>query len=175
MKNFVCPMHPEIKGSKGDKCPKCGMNLEPAKSGTWKLAFSATLHCLTGCAIGEVLGMALGAYFNWPNIETIIVSIILAFFFGYSLTLIPLLKSAMSLSKALPLAFASDTVSITIMEIIDNLIMYIIPGAMDAPLNSLFFWTSLAISLILAFLAAWPVNMYLISRGRGHSLVHKAH
>jgi hypothetical protein len=175
MKNFVCPMHPEVHGFKNDKCPKCGMDLVPAKTSLKKLAFSSTLHCLTGCAIGEVLGMALGAYFGRPDIETIIISVALAFFFGYSLTLIPLLKSAMSLSKALPLAFASDTLSITIMEIIDNLIMFIIPGAMSAPLNSVFFWGSLAFSLVLAFLAAWPVNMYLISKGSGHAVVHTRH
>ena len=175
MKNFVCPRHPGVIGSKGDKCPKCGMNLEPKKSGPWKLAFSATLHCLTGCAIGEVMGMSLGAYFGWPDIETIVVSILLAFFFGYALTLIPLIRSSLSLAKALPLAFASDTLSITIMEIVDNLIMYLIPGAMDAPLNSVFFWSSLVSSLEIAFLIAWPVNMYLILRGKGHAVIHNSH
>jgi hypothetical protein len=172
IKNYTCPMHPEVKGSHGDKCPKCGMDLVPKSTGLYKVAFSATLHCLTGCAIGEVLGMLLGTIFGWPNIETIIVSIALAFFFGYSLTMIPLLKSNISFKRALPLAFASDTVSIAIMEIIDNIIMYFIPGAMDAPLNSLFFWVSLFFALTTAFLFAYPVNMYLISKGRGHAVKH---
>ncbi len=166
-------MHPEIKAGKNDKCPKCGMNLVPQQTSLKKVAFSATLHCLTGCAIGEVSGMALGAYFSWPNIETVIVSIILAFFFGYSLTMIPLLKSHLSFKTALALAFASDTTSIAIMEIIDNLIMFVVPGAMDAPLNSLLFWTSLIFALVTAFLFAYPVNMYLISKGRGHAVIHK--
>lgn len=173
MKSYICPMHPEVLGSKGDKCPKCKMDLVPKATSLPKLAFSATAHCLTGCAIGEVLGMTLGTIFNWPNIETIIVSVTLAFFFGYSLTLIPLLRSHVSLSKALPLAFASDTISITIMEIIDNLIMFYIPGAMDAPINSSFFWGSLIFALFIAFWAAYPVNMFLISRGRGHAVIHK--
>jgi hypothetical protein len=140
-----------------------------------KVAFSATLHCLTGCAIGEVLGMVLGTIFGWPNIETIIVSIVLAFIFGYSLTLIPLLRSSISLVRALPLAFASDTFSIATMEIIDNLIMFFIPGAMDAHITSLLFWGSLALSLVIAFLFAYPVNMFLISKGKGHAVIHQYH
>lgn len=175
IKNYVCPMHPEVLGSKSDKCPKCGMSLEPKKTSLFRLTFSATLHCLTGCAIGEVMGMSLGAYFAWPDIETIIVSVLLAFFFGYSLTLIPLINSGLSFTKALPLAFASDTISITIMEIVDNLIMYFIPGAMSAPLNSSFFWLSLASSLAIAFLAAYPANFYLISKGRGKAAVNSHH
>lgn len=168
-------MHPEVEGEKGGACPKCGMDLVPKSTSLYRVAFSATLHCLTGCAIGEVMGMALGSYFNWPDIETIVVSVALAFFFGYLLTIIPLLKASISFKRALPLAFASDTISITIMEIIDNLIMFFIPGAMDAPLNSLFFWGSLVFALIIAFLFAYPVNMLLISKGRGHALAHKHH
>lgn len=175
MKNYTCPMHPEVLGKKGDTCPKCGMNLVPKQTSLARLAFSATLHCLTGCAIGEVSGMALGAYLHWPDIETIIVSVILAFVFGYSLTIIPLLRSSITFKKALPLAFASDTISITIMEIIDNLIMFFIPGAMSAPINSLFFWGSLIFALFVAFLFAYPVNMFLISKGRGHATLHNKH
>lgn len=168
-------MHPEVTSDKPGKCPKCRMNLMPAKTSLRRVAFSATAHCLTGCAIGEVLGMVLGSIFGWPNFETIVVSVLLAFFFGYSLTLIPLLKSSISLKRALPLALAADTISITVMEIIDNLVMFFIPGAMDASVISLFFWGSLAFSLLIAFLFAWPVNMYLISKGRGHAVVHEHH
>jgi hypothetical protein len=168
-------MHPEVNGKKGDACPRCGMHLVPKSTSLYKVAFSATIHCLTGCAIGEVLGMVLGTIFGWPNIETIIVSVTLAFFFGYSLTLIPLLRSSISLARALPLAFASDTISITVMEIIDNVIMYFIPGAMDAHITSVLFWGSLAFALGVAFLFAYPVNMLLISKGRGHAVVHSHH
>lgn len=172
--NYTCPMHPEVKAGKNDTCPKCGMKLVPAKTSLKKVAFSATLHCLTGCAIGETLGMTLGTIFGWPNVETIIISVLLAFFFGYALTMIPLLKS-MSFKQALPLALAADTVSITIMEIVDNLVMYLIPGAMDSHITSLFFWGSLAFALAVAFAAAYPVNMYLISKGRGHAVKHAHH
>ena len=169
-------MHSDVQSNKEtDKCPKCGMALIPAQTSLKKTAFLATLHCLTGCAIGEVLGMALGTIFGWPNIETIIVSVILAFFFGYSLTMLPLLRSKMSLKNALPIAFASDTISIAIMEIVDNLIMFFIPGAMDAHITSLFFWGSLLTALVVAFLCAYPVNMYLISKGKGHAVVHAHH
>jgi hypothetical protein len=175
MQSYTCPMHPDVKGEKNEKCPKCSMKLVPAETPLKKVAFMATLHCLTGCSIGEILGMVLGTMFGWPNIETIIVSIILAFFFGYSLTLFPLLRSNMSLRHALPIAFASDTISITIMEIVDNMIMYFIPGAMDAHITSSLFWGSLLFSLAIAFLFAYPVNMYLISKGKGHAAIHKHH
>ena len=140
-----------------------------------RTAFSATLHCLTGCAIGEVLGMVIGTVFGWGNFATIVLAIVLAFFFGYGLTMLPLLRSGMALGAVLPLAFASDTLSITIMEIVDNLIIVVIPGAMDAGLGSLLFWGSLAFALAVAFVAAFPVNRYLISRGKGHAVVHKHH
>jgi hypothetical protein len=109
-----------------------------------RLAFSATLHCLTGCAIGEVLGMVIGTYLEWGNVATIVISIVLAFVFGYSLTIIPLLKSGLPRPQVLKLAFASDTASITTMEIVDSLLMLVIPGAMDATLDSWLFWVSLA-------------------------------
>lgn len=140
-----------------------------------RTAWSATLHCLTGCAIGEVLGMAIGTALGWGNFETIALAVVLAFFFGYALTLRPLLISGMRLGKAARLALAADTASITIMEIVDNAIMLMIPGAMDAPLDSLLFWGSLAISLAVAAVAAFPVNRWLIARGRGHAVVHAHH
>jgi hypothetical protein len=140
-----------------------------------RTAFSATLHCLTGCAIGEVLGVVIGTALGWSTVATIALAIVLAFFFGYGLTMLPLLRSGMALGAALPLAFASDTLSITVMEIVDNLIIVVIPGAMDAGLGSLLFWGSLAFALAVAFVAAFPVNRYLISRGKGHAVVHKHH
>jgi hypothetical protein len=140
-----------------------------------RLAFSATAHCLTGCAIGEVLGLVIGTVLGWGNVATIVLAIVLAFFFGYSLTMLPLLRAGLSLATALPLAFASDTLSITIMEIVDNLIVVLIPGAMDAGLNSALFWGSLAFALAVAFVAAFPVNRWLIARGKGHAVVHEYH
>ncbi|HEU4848490.1 MAG TPA: DUF4396 domain-containing protein [Rubrobacteraceae bacterium] len=140
-----------------------------------RLAFSATAHCLTGCAIGEVLGLVIGTVLGWGNVATIVLAIVLAFFFGYSLTMLPLLRSGLSLATVLPLAFASDTLSITIMEIVDNLIVVLIPGAMDAGLTSALFWGSLALALAVAFVAAFPVNRWLIARGKGHAVVHEYH
>jgi hypothetical protein len=140
-----------------------------------RTAFSATLHCLTGCAIGEVLGVVVGTALGWSTVATIALAIVLAFFFGYGLTMLPLLRSGIALGAALPLAFASDTLSITVMEIVDNFIIVVIPGAMDAGLGSLLFWGSLAFALAVAFVAAFPVNRYLISRGKGHAVVHKHH
>ena len=140
-----------------------------------RTALSATLHCLTGCAIGEVLGMVIGTALSWGNVATIVLAVVLAFFFGYSLTMLPLLRSGLALATAIPLAFASDTLSIAIMEVVDNLIMLVIPGAMEAGPLSLLFWGSLAFALAVAFVAAFPVNRYLIARGRGHAVVHEYH
>ena len=140
-----------------------------------RLALTATTHCLTGCAIGEVLGMVLGTAFHWSNAATIVVSVVLAFLFGYGLTVRPLLASGLTTPVVLKLAFASDTASITIMEIVDNALMLLIPGAMNAPLDSVRFWGSLAFSLLLAGIAAFPVNRWLIARGRGHAVVHAHH
>ncbi len=140
-----------------------------------RLAFSATAHCLTGCAIGEVLGMIIGTALGWGDFATIALAVVLAFFFGYSLTMLPLLRSGMALAAVLPLAFAADTLSITVMEIVDNAIMLMVPGAMEAGLTSLLFWGSLAFALAVAFVAAYPVNRYLISRGKGHAVVHQHH
>jgi hypothetical protein len=140
-----------------------------------RLAFSATAHCLTGCAIGEVLGMVVGTALGWGNIATVALAVALAFFFGYSLTMLPLLRSGLALAAVLPLAFASDTLSITVMEIVDNLVMLAVPGAMEAGPTSLLFWGSLVFALLIAGAAAFPVNRYLISRGRGHAVVHRYH
>ena len=138
------------------------------------LAWSATLHCLTGCAIGEVLGMVIGTALGWGNVGTIALAVALAFFFGYLLTLLPLLK-AMPWQRAVKLALAADTASITVMEIVDNAIMLAIPGAMDAGLDSFLFWGSLAFALAIAAIAAFPVNRWLIARGKGHAAVHAHH
>jgi len=139
-----------------------------------RTAWSATLHCLTGCAIGEVLGMVIGTSLGWGNGATIALAVVLAFIFGYALTLLPLLK-AMEPGSALKLALAADTASITVMEIVDNAIMLAIPGAMDAGLGSALFWGSLAFALAIAAVAAFPVNRWLIARGRGHAVVHHHH
>jgi hypothetical protein len=140
-----------------------------------RLAFSATAHCLTGCAIGEVLGMGIGTALGWGNAATIAPAVALAFFFGYSLTMLPLLRSGMALAAVLPLAFASDTLSITVMEIVDNLIMLAVPGAMEVGPTSLLFWGSLAFALLIAEAAAFPVNRWLIARRKGHAVVHQHH
>jgi hypothetical protein len=140
-----------------------------------RLAASATLHCLTGCGIGEILGMVIGTGFNWSNAATVVLSIALAFFFGYALTLQPLLSTGMALRLAVPLAVASDTISITIMEIVDNAAMLAIPGAMNAPISSKTFWVSLLVSTIVAGLFTFPANLWLIQRGQGHARVHRQH
>ena len=139
------------------------------------VAFSATAHCLTGCAIGEVLGVIIGTLLGWSNLPTIVLAIILAFFFGYSLTTLPLLRAGLALAAVVPLALASDTLSIAVMEIVDNAIILVIPGAMEAGLADILFWGSLAFSLIVAFAAAFPVNRWLIARGKGHAVVHAYH
>jgi hypothetical protein len=140
-----------------------------------RVAFSATAHCLTGCAIGEVLGLVIGTILGWGTVATIVLAVVLAFIFGYSLTMLPLLRSGLALATVLPIAFAADTLSITVMEIVDNLIILIIPGAMEAGLTSLLFWGSLAFALAVAFVAAFPLNRWLIARGRGHAVVHQYH
>jgi hypothetical protein len=140
-----------------------------------RLAFAATVHCLTGCAIGEVLGMVIGTALHWGNAETIVLSVVLAFGFGYGLTMRPLLASGLATGAVLKLALAADTASIAIMEIVDNALMLLIPGAMDAHLDSGLFWGSFAVSLLIAGAAAWPVNRWLIARGRGHAVVHRYH
>jgi len=147
----------------------------PAAQSLNRVAFSATVHCLTGCAIGEVLGLIIGTALGWGNWETIVLAVVLAFFFGYSLTMLPLLRSGIAFRAAVPVALASDTVSITIMEIVDNAIVLAIPGAMAAGVDDGLFWGSLAIALVVAGAAAYPVNRWLIARGRGHAVVHALH
>jgi hypothetical protein len=140
-----------------------------------RMAITATLHCLTGCAIGEVLGMVVGTGLGWGNAATVVLSIALAFLFGYAFTLIPVLRSGLGLRAALGVALAADTVSIATMEVVDNAVVLAIPGAMDAGLGSLLFWGSLAISLVIAFVVTVPVNRALIRRGKGHAVVHHHH
>jgi hypothetical protein len=139
------------------------------------LALSATVHCLTGCAIGEVLGLAIGTALGWSDLPTIVLSIVLAFVFGYGLTMRPLVASGIGLRAAGRLAFASDTLSIVTMEVVDTAIVLLIPGAMAAGLTDLLFWGSLAVALLIAGVVAYPVNRWLIARGRGHAVIHGAH
>jgi len=139
-----------------------------------KLALNATVHCLTGCGIGEVLGLVIATALGWADLPAIALAVVLAFFFGYGLTLRPLLASGMAIGQAVRLALAADTISIAVMEIVDNAIILLIPGAMDAGLTSALFWGSLAVALGVAFVAAFPVNLWLIRRGRGHAAVHGA-
>ena len=139
---------------------------------SWKMAASATIHCLTGCAIGEIAGMVIGTWLGWSNINTTILAVTLAFLSGYSLSTLPLMRKGMGFISSLKLVFAADTLSIAVMEIVDNLAMWAIPGAMNAHFDSWLFWASLSTSLVIAFIAAWPVNHLLIGRGKGHALTH---
>ncbi|WP_372495347.1 DUF4396 domain-containing protein [Saccharopolyspora soli] len=140
-----------------------------------RTAIAATLHCLTGCAIGEVLGMVIGTALGWSNGATIVLSVVLAFFFGYSLTIAPVLRAGVGIGAALGVALAADTVSIAVMEIVDNAIMVLIPGAMTAGPTSPLFWGSLVVALAIAFVVTVPVNRALIRRGKGHAVVHQYH
>ena len=142
---------------------------------TSQLALQATVHCLTGCGIGEVLGLAGGTALGLSNVATVALAIVLAYAFGYGLTLVPLLRAGMPVLRASGITFAAETLSITTMEVVDNLVVIAIPGAMDAGLADLLFWASLALSLALAFVAAFPVNRWLIARGLGHAVVHRTH
>ena len=139
------------------------------------IALRATIHCLSGCAVGEVLGMVLGTAWGLSNGATIALAVALAFAFGYAFTFFPLLRSGMPLRTAIGVTFAADTASITLMEIVDNMLMLLIPGAMDAGLNQPLFWGALAVSLLIAGAAAFPLNRHLIRRGKGHALAHGAH
>ena len=145
------------------------------RSALTRSAVQATLHCLTGCAIGEVLGMVLATAFGWGNALSIAVSIVLAFVFGYSLTIRPVLRAGVGFRRAVGVAFASDTVSITTMEIVDNAFILVVPGALAAGLTDALFWWSLGLSLVIAFVLTVPVNRWLIARGRGHAVVHELH
>ena len=140
-----------------------------------RLAFTATWHCLSGCAIGETLGMVVATAFGWGDVASIAIAVVLAFLFGYALTLRPLLRAQVSLGEAARVAVAADSVSIAVMEIVDNGFLLVVPGALEAGLTDLLFWWSLAVSLAIAFVAAFPVNRALIARGRGHAVAHRHH
>ena len=141
----------------------------------WTTAVRATLHCLTGCAIGEVLGMVIGTALGWGNTPTLILAIALAFFFGYALTLRGVMKAGVGLRAALKVALAADTLSIAVMELVDNGVIVLWPGAMDAGLGDPLFWGALAIALAIAFVLTTPVNKWMIGRGKGHAVVHQYH
>ena len=147
---------------------------QPAAA-TWSTAAQATLHCLTGCAVGEVLGMVIGTALGWGNLATTVLAVVLAFFFGYSLTLRGVLRAGVDFRTALRVALAADTVSIAVMELIDNGVIVLWPDAMDAGLADALFWFSLAISLVIAFVVTTPVNKWMIGRGKGHAVVHQHH
>jgi hypothetical protein len=141
----------------------------------WRSATQATVHCLTGCAIGEVLGMVVATALGWSGGRSIAIAVILAFLFGYGLTIRSVLRAGVAIGRAVPVVLASDTVSIATMEIVDNAFIVVVPGALAAGLGDSLFWWSLAVSLAIAFVVALPVNRWLIARGRGHALVHQAH
>ena len=149
-----------------DELPTSGRALDA-------VALSATLHCLTGCAIGEIAGLVAGTALGLSNAATIVVSVALAFVFGYSLTSLPLLRAGLAVAAVVPVALASDTLSIAVMEVVDNAIVLAVPGAMDAGLGDVLFWGSLSFALAVAGAAAFPVNRWLIARGRGHAAVHR--
>lgn len=149
--------------------------MHPAHPATWSTAASATLHCLTGCAIGEVLGMVIGTGLGMPTWGTVVLSVALAFFFGYLLTIRSVLRAGLALAAALSLALAADTLSIAVMEVVDNVVMVLVPGAMNAGATTLLFWVALALSLAIAFVVTLPVNKWMIGRGRGHAVVHEMH
>jgi hypothetical protein len=142
---------------------------------TWGMAAQATAHCLTGCAIGEVLGMVIGTAAGLSNLATVVLAVALAFVFGYALTMRGVLRAGVGFRTALKVALAADTVSIAVMEVLDNLVMLTVPGAMDAGLSSGLFWGALAGSLLVAFLLTTPINKWLISRGKGHAVIHRYH
>lgn len=149
----------------GHELPSSGRALDA-------VALSATLHCLTGCAIGEVLGLIIGTALGWSDWPTIALAVVLAFFFGYALTSLPLLRAGLALATVIPIALASDTLSIAIMEIVDNAIVLAIPGAMEAGLTNVLFWGSLSVALVVAGVFAFPVNRWLLARNKGHAAVH---
>jgi hypothetical protein len=142
---------------------------------SWRTAISATVHCLTGCAIGEVLGMVLATWWGWSNVPSILLAIVLAFFFGYLLPFTSVRRHGLTPRAAIKVAFAADTISIAVMELIDNAFIVVVPGAMDAGLVDVLFWSSLVASLAIAFVVTVPVNRQMIARGKGHAVVHSMH
>src|SRR5512141_2155322 len=151
------------------------LHTHAARGGSWSMAARATLHCLTGCAIGEILGLVIGTALGLSTGATIVLAIALAFVFGYALTITPVLRSGVALKAAVAVTLAADTVSINVMELVDNGVMLVVPGAMDAGLGTTLFWGSLAVSLAVAFVLTVPVNRWLIARGKGHAVVHGLH
>jgi hypothetical protein len=152
-----------------------GVHRARAGAGLNRLALSATLHCLTGCSIGEVAGMVIGIALGLGNVETVLLAVALAFVSGYAFTAMPLMRAGIASREVARIALAADTASIAVMEIADNLIMWTIPGAMDAGIDSGLFWMSMAIALAVGGVAAYPINRWLIARGRGHALAHTRH
>lgn len=146
-----------------------------AHGATWAMAVKATLHCLTGCAVGEILGMVVGTSLSWGNVPTMVLAIALAFVFGYSFTLFAVVRAGVSLKAAVKVALAADTVSIAVMELVDNAIIALTPGAMDAQLSDSLFWFALLGGFAVAFVITTPVNKWMIGRGKGHAVVHAYH
>ncbi|MFF3770275.1 DUF4396 domain-containing protein [Streptomyces sp. NPDC002232] len=163
--------HGDHQGHEGH----AGHQHTPGGPVSWPMAARATLHCLTGCAIGEILGMIIGTAFGWGNVPTMVLAIVLAFFFGYALTLRGILAAGVDFRTAFKVALAADTLSIAVMELIDNGVIALWPGAMDAHLDEPLFWIVLALSLAVAFVVTTPVNKWMIGRGKGHAVVHQYH
>ncbi|WP_052868692.1 DUF4396 domain-containing protein [Streptomyces niger] len=145
------------------------------RGASWGMAVKATLHCLTGCAIGEIVGMAIGTALAWGNVQTMVLAIALAFVFGYSLTLFAVRRAGVDLKTAIKIAIAADTISIAVMELVDNAIIAVVPGAMDAQLSDGLFWSALLGGFAIAFVITTPVNKWMIGRGKGHAVVHAYH
>jgi len=182
----MSPTAPEGTGSQADEQLGTTPAAHPQHTGhdhgaatggqtSWRSAAQATLHCLTGCAIGEVLGMIIGTALGWSSWSTVLLAVALAFVFGYALTMRGLLRAEVGFRAALKVALAADTVSIIVMEVLDNAVMLAVPGAMDAGLSSWLFWASLVFAFAVAFLLTTPVNRWLITRGKGHAVVHQYH
>ena len=166
-------MHPPVGPDPGSIEPVA--HHTPENAVTWAMAARATLHCLTGCAIGEVLGMVIGTSIGLHDAATVVLSVALAFVFGYALTMRGVLKAGVPFREAAHVALAADTISIAVMEIIDNAIMLVVPGAMAAGITAVLFWASLAVSLAVAFVLTTPINRWLMRRGKGHAVVHAYH
>ncbi|MGW1269454.1 DUF4396 domain-containing protein [Streptomyces sp. NPDC002491] len=165
------PHHSGVQGRTGGQGASGGHEQQRGHA-SWAMAVTATLHCLTGCAIGEILGMVIGTALGWGNVPTMVVAIVLAFFFGYSLTLFSVRRAGLDLRAAVKVALAADTVSIAVMELVDNAIVAFTPGAMDAQLSDGLFWAALLGGFAVAFLITTPVNKWMIARGKGHAVAH---
>lgn len=166
---------PSIYDGENIDIPHGGIYHEVMRDASNKTALLATLHCLIGCGIGEVLGMVISTALHWPALPSIALAIALAFIFGYAFSMLPLLRGGLSFKQALGLALAADTISITVMEVVDNGFLLLYPGAIHAALDTPLFWGSMALALTAAFIVAFPVNKYLIAKGLGHAVVHERH